>query len=132
MTPITADVAVPPKSRTFTQDDARQVLALLNGTAEGQEAPAKNVGFGTFKTAGAARSAGVTLNRLLADLGATQKYAVTTFEREEGEGDDKTTVVVGVMLNKPAKTKAEAGESDNGDAPADTPAPTRRSRRSRS
>src|SRR4051794_314230 len=99
MTPeITADVQVPSRSRTFSQDDARAVLALLQGTAEGQEAPAKNVGFGEFQTAGAARSAGVTLNRLLVELGAAHKYAVTTFER-----DGK---IVGVLLNKPAKERA--------------------------
>lgn len=99
MAEITTDVQVPPRSRTFTPDDAKQVLALLTGQAEGQTEPAKNVGFGEFKTAGAARSAGVTLNRLLSDMGADHKYAVTTFVR-----DGKT---VGVLLNKPARERTE-------------------------
>jgi hypothetical protein len=115
---IAADVTVPPRSRTFTQDDARNVLALLNGEAEGQEAPAKNVGFGEFNTAGAARSAGVTLNRLLTDLGAPHKYAVTTFQRDEK--------FVGVLLNKPAKERT-AAEAAAEDAPAET-TPRRRRR----
>lgn len=98
-TQFTTDVTVPPRSRTYSEDDARALLALLNGSAEGQEKPAENVGYGTFDTKGAARSAGVTLNRLLVAVGAEHKYAVTTFER-----DGK---IVGVMLNKPAKQKAE-------------------------
>jgi hypothetical protein len=100
------NVHVPPRSRTFTEDDARAVLALLNGEAEGQEKPSENVGYGSFKTAGAARSAGVTLNKLLLDVGAPHKYAITTFERG-GK-------IVGVLLNKPAKQKT---------TPAATPAP---------
>ncbi len=99
---ITADVQVPPRSRTFTEDDARNVLALLNGEAEGQEKPAENVGYGEFQTQGAARSAGVTLNRLLRSVGAEHNYAVTTFQRDEK--------FVGVLLNKPAKQKTPKTE----------------------
>lgn len=110
---FSTDVKVPPRSRTFSEDDARALLALLKGEAEGQEKPAENVGYGTFDTAGAARSAGVTLNKLLQGLGAPHKYAVTAFKR-----DGK---FVGVMWNKPAKTKADA----NGSATPATPAPAR-------
>lgn len=99
MSSITADLQIPPRARTYTQDDAKQVLGLLDGTAEGIDAPVKNVGFGEFKTAGAARSAGVTLNRLLLAMGAPHKYAVTTFQKDG--------MVVGVLLNKKAKEKAE-------------------------
>lgn len=118
---ITQDVPLPSRSRTFSTDDANAVLRMLSGTpaveavpahkdddgndvpaVEASEAvpPAKNVGFGSFSTAGAARSAGVTLNRMLGELGAPHKYAVTTRER-----DGK---VVGVLLNKPAKEKKDA------------------------
>lgn len=139
---IQADVEVPIRSRTFTEDDARAVLNMLNGkqvvTAEDgspeldedgsvkleDTTPAKNVGYGAFDTPGAARSAGVTLNNMLEALGATHRYAVTTRVR-----GGKT---LGVLLNKPAKTKGEK----NGNTPEDTPAPepTKRTggRRSRS
>lgn len=123
---ITINPPVPARARTFSESDARQVLDLFSGTAElpvtgddGQPAtdddgqpitapmdkPAERVGFGEFPTAGAARSAGVTLNRLLASVGAPHKYAVTAFER-----DGK---YVGVMLNKRAKVRPE---SSNGKA----------------
>lgn len=115
---ITQNVPLPPRSRTFTQEDATAVLRMLKGEKLGEDGetvepiePAKNVGFGTFGTAGAARSAGVTLNKLLTELGAPHKYAVTTRER----GDK----FVGVLLNKPAKQKADA--ADETPAPEPTP-----------
>lgn len=106
MTEFTTDVKIPPRTRNFSEDDARALLALLKGEGEGQDKPAENVGYGTFETAGAARSAGVTLNKLLQGVGAPHKYAVTTIKR-----DGK---FVGVILNKPAKAKAES----NGDSAA--------------
>ena len=96
-------------------DDAKAVLALLNGEAEGQTEPAKNVGYGEFKTAGAARSAGVTLNRLLIEAGAPHKFAVTTFVRDG--------LNVGVLWNKPAKERKPA------EAQPEQPARRRRSGR---
>lgn len=135
MASITADVPIPPRSRTFTQDDAETVLNFLLGrkvVADDDGAPvldddgdiqyedvppAKNVGFGEFGTAGAARSAGVTLNRILAELGAPHKYAVTT----QARGDK----FVGIILNKRAKgVEDETTPEDEANAPApDAPAP---------
>jgi hypothetical protein len=125
---ITADAAnvqVPPRPRTFTQEDAANVLALFKGEANGQDGtPAENVGFGEFDTPASARSAGTTLNRLLAGMGAPHKYAVTTFER-----NGKT---VGVLLNKKAKERAAATETPATSAAASTGASASRGRSGRS
>lgn len=139
MASISVDVPIPPRSRTFTQDDAQTVLDYLmgrkvvtdddgapvlddDGNVQHEDVPpAKNVGFGEFGTAGAARSAGVTLNRILAELGAPHKYAVTTQPR----GDK----FVGIILNKRAKgvedetTPEDEANAPDAPAPDETPAP---------
>jgi hypothetical protein len=98
---IEANVKVEERSRTFTPDQVGQVLNLLTGVGEDDDGEptsieaAANVKFGTFPSPGAARSAGVTLNRLLLAKGAQHKYAVTTQQRDG--------VYEGIILNKKAK-----------------------------
>lgn len=85
---ITPDLAIPPRSRTFTEEDAKTILGYLNED--------RNCGYGTFTSGAAARSAGVALNRMLTAVGATQKYATSVVKRSDTE-------YVGVVLPKAAK-----------------------------
>jgi hypothetical protein len=101
------NVHVPPRSRTFTEDDARAVLALLNGEdVRDRTSRARTSATGrSRRQARRARQASRSTSCCLTS-GAPHKYAITTFERG-GK-------IVGVLLNKPAKQKT---------TPAATPAP---------
>lgn len=103
---ITLDEKVPPRSRTFTPDHVATIVKAFAGELEGQTEPAKNVGFGTFDTAGAARSAGVTLNDLIMAEGTTDKpqikRAVSAIKTEGNR-------YKGIMWNKPAAARPASG-----------------------
>lgn len=102
---FTADVPIPPRSRTFSDGDARAVLGMLDGTGEGRDGkPAANVGYGLFDTSGAARSAGEALNGMLMALGAPHRYKVSV--RDQG---DKFQ---GIIMNEPATQRADSGPDD--------------------
>lgn len=102
---FTADVPIPPRSRTFSDADARAVLGMLDGTGEGRDGkPAANVGFGLFDTSGAARSAGETLNGMLVAMGAPHRYKVSV--------RDKGSQFQGIILNEPATHRADSGPDD--------------------
>jgi hypothetical protein len=89
--PITEGVTIPPRSRTFTEQEVLEAHAALKD--------GKNIGYGTFDTQASARSAGHTLNRMIQETepGAT-KYATTVFPSK-----DDPTKFTGAMLPKPAK-----------------------------
>lgn len=93
---IAADEPIPARSRTYSPEVVKKVSDLLNGTDESVSEPVKNLSVGEFEKEGAARSALVTLNRLLAGHGHTQTYAGTVREQENGK-------FKAILINKPAK-----------------------------
>lgn len=77
--PITTGVKTPIRSRTFTERDAKDAHAALTAYVE-QGKTDEGVGYGLFPSAEAARSAGQTLNKIIAALGLrSTKWATGTF-----------------------------------------------------
>lgn len=105
--PITAGLTIPPRSRLFTEQDARAAYEALSS---GQTA-----GYGTFKSAEAARSAGNTLNKLVRNFypdsqkWAGTVFAVTVTNEETGE---ETIQYAGVL--KPEKAKDAPPKKSSG------------------
>lgn len=103
---LTYDEPIPTRSRTFTPEVVKAVLDHLTG-ANGND-PVKNLGIGTFDSEGQARSALVTLNKMLKDQsGDDQTYAGTVRGTEDGR-------FKAILINRPAKKvnrPAKAGKT---------------------
>lgn len=99
MSPITVGVQTPPRTRSFSEADAREAHdALTKLAAEGSTL---GVGYGQYNTAEAARSAGATLNKFMGELGLLAdgaKWATTVFADPNEDGK-----FLGVLLPKAAK-----------------------------